>query len=94
MEAIADAFREASALLVIDICHVSSIDATGLRTLAEAAHLVKDRGARFAVNSPPESQMMRVLQQAGLDCVLHIHESVDEALEHWLGDRGGELISP
>ncbi|MEU5402301.1 STAS domain-containing protein [Streptomyces sp. NPDC005963] len=76
---VAAAFERASTepgLVVVDLAGVSFADSTMVNLLIRAH---RELGARFHLAAPSPS-LRRLMDLLGLDCVLHLHDSVDEAL--------------
>ena len=90
MDAIVDAFHEHPELIAVDVSDVLSMDGTGLRVLVEGARRIEEGRVRFAVICPAGSEVARPLDQADVQRVLTVHESLDDALGPWL-DGAGEL---
>ncbi len=88
MESIIDAFHEHPELIAVDLRDVLSMDAAGLGVLAKGARHIEDGRVRFAVICPSDHRVMPLLQLAGIERALNIHESADDALGPWLGEAG------
>ena len=91
MDAISEAFAEGLALLAVDLSEVRFLDAAGLRVLTVSARHIQEARTRFAVICPEESPVRRLLELAGAQRELNVHESASAALRPWLGDEEGEL---
>ena len=65
--------------LLVDLSEVDFIDSTGLGVLIGATKRLQPRGGALAVVCPQE-KICRVFQITGLDLVLAMHASRDEAL--------------
>jgi anti-sigma B factor antagonist len=93
MESIIEAFHERPALILVDLSDVRFMDAAGLGVLAEGARHVHAAGKRLAVVRPSGHVVTGLLQLAGLEPALHVHESANEALERWLDGEAGANTS-
>lgn len=51
----------------------------------------EDARGRFAVVSPSNHRVTRLLQLAGLEHALDVHESGDDALDLWLDSEAREI---
>ena len=90
MDAITEAFAEGPALLAVDLSGVRFMDVAGLRVLTLGGPLVEEgQRTRFAVICPEDNPVGRLLELAGAQRELTVHESAREALRPWLGDADG-----
>lgn len=82
-EAVTRAFADGYRLVLLDFAGVSFIDSTGLGMLVRAHRTADISHAAFAVvhPTPPTRKLIRVL---GLDQLLHIHDSHEQALAELL----------
>ena len=93
MDAITEAFAEGPALLAVDLSGVRFMDAAGLRVLTLGGPLIEEgQRTRFAVICPADNPIAVLLEPAGAQRELTVHESSAEALRPWLG--GGEGAGP
>ena len=90
MDAITEAFAEGPTLLAVDLSGVRFMDAAGLRVLTLGGPLIEEgERTRFAVICPADNPMAVLLEPAGAQRGLTVHESSAEALRPWLGDAEG-----
>lgn len=77
--AVAGALNDGYKLVILDFAHVTFIDSTGLGMLVKSHRTAVGVDARFAVvhPTPTTRKLIRVL---GLDQVLHIYDSHEQAL--------------
>ena len=66
--------------VVVDLDGVSFMDSTGLSVMVAGFSRFKERGLDFVL-SRPQAQVLRVLEISGLDRVLTICDSENDALE-------------
>jgi len=66
--------------LVVDLGEGAWLDGSGLRVLVEATVLLHNREGSLAV-ATRDIRVRRVLELSGLDRILPVFESVDEALQ-------------
>jgi anti-sigma B factor antagonist len=78
-EAIDAAIDESARHLLVDLCEVTFIDSTALGVLVGATKRLHPRDGALAIVCPRE-KIRRVFQITGLDQVLAMHASRDEAL--------------
>jgi anti-anti-sigma factor len=90
METVAVAVAERPELLAVDLSGVEFMDGAGLKVLESAARHVDARHTRFIVICPSDNGLWRLLQIAGLHREAYVHESADEALRPWIGNKEGE----
>lgn len=64
--------------VLVDMERVAYIDSSGIASLAEALHVARRQGRRFALARVPEPAM-KVLRIARLDQVFPIHDVLDPA---------------
>lgn len=65
--------------VIADLTGVEFLDSAGARVLAEADHELDAHGGRLLI--VPSGAVRRVLDLGELDRVLHVHATVDDALE-------------
>ena len=70
---------DSSTALVIDMSEVTFIDSTGISALVAAARRARERGGWIRLAGPQRSPR-RVLTIAGVDSLLPIYDTVDEAV--------------
>ena len=77
--AVSAALAAGAGLVLLDFTGVTFIDSTGLGMLVKSHRSAEARGAVFAVVHPtaPTLKLIRVL---GLDQLLHVYESREQAL--------------
>ena len=90
MESIIEAFAEHPEVIAVDLSELRYMDSAGLRVLLQSARHIEDGGVRFAVVLPSGHRLAQLPQLIGLRQLLHVYESVEEALGPWL-DEAGEL---
>lgn len=64
--------------LILDLTGLTFIDSSGLGVLVWAHHQLAERGSRLCL-AAPGPQVQRVLQISGLDRLLHLYDTLDEA---------------
>ena len=74
-----DALEDSTALLVVDMTDVTFIDSTGLGMLVRSHRAADAASARFAVVHPT-AQTRKLITVLGLDELLHVHDSPEQAL--------------
>ncbi len=79
-QAVADALGDGHLLVLLDLSGVTFVDSTGLSALVSVHLSAEQAGSYLAVVSPRES-VRRVMRLLGVEDVLHLHDSVDEALQ-------------
>lgn len=80
-EAVTQALAESSAdRVVLDLSEVSFMDSSGLAALVHAHKAAEEQRTSLVVSSPT-SRLSRILDLTGLDRVLRVTATVDEALE-------------
>jgi len=87
MDSVAAAVGERPALLAVDLTGVLFMDGAGVKVLESAARHIDAGRTRFTVICPPDNQVRRLLELAGLQREALVHESADEALRPWIGDE-------
>jgi len=70
-------------LVVVDFAEVTFIDSTGLGVLVKSHRKAESLSSRFAVVHPTP-QTRKLIRVLGLDQLLHVYDTEDEAL----ADRG------
>jgi anti-sigma B factor antagonist len=76
-DAIADGYR----LLLLDLSGLSFLDSTGLSALLAIHRDAEARDSRAAIIAPSENAL-RVLEMLGVEQVLNIHDTVDDAVRN------------
>jgi anti-sigma B factor antagonist len=76
---VADATRERSDVLLVDLSGVSFIDSSGLGALVEANERLAREGRRLAVVAPPGSAAAVLLNLTGLGRGLPVYETWQDA---------------
>lgn len=79
-EALSGLIGEAGSRVVADLRRVSFIDSSGVETLLEAHKELGRAGGRLAVVCARGGPVAKVLGITGLDKVLSLHGSVEEAI--------------
>jgi anti-sigma B factor antagonist len=74
-----NAFADGSQVLMLDLSGITFMDSTGISAVLTAHRAAEARGAVVAVIAPSDIAM-RVLQIIGVEHLLHIYDSIDEAL--------------
>jgi anti-anti-sigma factor len=64
---------------MVDLSDVHFIDGTGLTALVGVVHRAREQRTRVAVVVPP-GRLRKVLEEAGLDRIVSLAETVDSAL--------------
>jgi anti-anti-sigma factor len=77
--ALQDAFAEATAGVILDMSQTSYIDSSILAALIAESIEADERGSMLAI-ATGRAGIMRSLEMKGLTRVMHIAESVDEAI--------------
>lgn len=90
MESMIAAFAEHPEVIVVDLTELRFMDSAGLQGLLQSARHIEEGGVRFAVILPSDHPLAQLPQLIGLRRLLHVHESVEDALGPWL-DEAGEL---
>ena len=85
-DAVADAFSDGYQQVLLDFAGVTFIDSTGLGMLVKSHRLAQASGARFAVVHPTP-QTRKLIRVLGLDQVLTIHDSLEQASGDGAGAR-------
>ncbi|MEM7046362.1 MAG: STAS domain-containing protein [Pseudomonadota bacterium] len=65
--------------IVVDCTHLSYVSSAGLRVFLMTAKPIHASGGRFAL-AAVAPQVRKILSMTGLDTVLDLHESVQDAL--------------
>ena len=78
-EAVAGAVTDGYSLVLLDFAGVTFIDSTGLGMLVRAHRTAETAGSTFAVVHPTP-QTRKLIRVLGLDQLLHIHDSHEQAL--------------
>jgi len=65
--------------VLLDLGHVTFIDSTGLGVLVRAHRAAEVRGAGFAVVHPT-AQTRKLMRVLGLDQLLHVYDTYEQAL--------------
>lgn len=65
--------------VVVDMAGVNFLASIGIRTLVLAAKAIAQRGGRMVLLNPDEN-VTKVLQMAGIDTLIPISRSLEEAL--------------
>lgn len=78
-DAVAGALEDGYKHVLLDFAHVTFIDSTGLGVLVKSHRAAEASDARFAVVHPTP-QTRKLIRVLGLDQLLHIYDSVDQAL--------------
>lgn len=78
-DAVHDAIADGFATVLVSLSGVSFIDSTGLSALVQGHRAAEAQGGYLAVVSPSE-QVLQVIQLLGADHLLHLYDSVDDAL--------------
>jgi anti-sigma B factor antagonist len=81
--AVTGALADGYGCVLLDFARVTFIDSTGLGVLVKSHRTAEAAGARFAVVHPTP-QTRKLIRVLGLDQLLHIYDSHEEAL----ADRG------
>jgi anti-sigma B factor antagonist len=68
--------------LLVDLCAVSFIDSTGLRTLLQTRARLAERNRRLALACEPGGPVMRLLQVSGAMVAFDIYPTREWALAH------------
>jgi anti-anti-sigma factor len=87
MESVAAVVAERPELIAVDLSGVEFMDGAGVRVLESAARQIDARRTRLAVICPSDNGVWRLLQLVGLHREAFVHESADEALRPWIGDK-------
>jgi anti-sigma B factor antagonist len=82
------ALESGVSLLVMDLTELTFIDSTGISTLVAAFRRLSESGGSLELVCS-DRNVLRVLELTGLDEVLSIHSSRDQAREVFAGTRGG-----
>ena len=77
--AVSHALADGYTLVLLDFAQVTFIDSTGLGMLVKSHRAAEARQARFAVVHPT-TQTRKLIRVLGLDKLLHIHDSYEQAL--------------
>ena len=78
-EAVLTALDGGHRRVLLDFTHVTFIDSTGLGVLVTSHRRAQSLGARFAVVHPT-SHTRKLIRVLGLDQVLSVYDTADEAL--------------
>ncbi len=78
-DAVASALDGGHKRVLLDFAHVTFIDSTGLGVLVKSHRAAEANDARFAVVHPTP-QTRKLIRVLGLDQLLHIYDSLDQAL--------------
>jgi len=78
-KAIVDAFTQGHHCVLVDLSKVSFIDSTAVTVLLEEHRAAAARGEHLGLVAPGE-QVRRVLALLGLDRVLRVYDSLDDAV--------------
>jgi anti-sigma B factor antagonist len=78
-DAVAGALDGGNRHVLLDFARVTFIDSTGLGMLVKSHRSAEAAGARFAVVHPTP-QTRKLIQVLGLDQLLHIYDSHEQAL--------------
>ncbi len=81
--AVTTALESGRRLVVVDFAEVTFIDSTGLGVLVKSHRKAESLSSRFAV-AHPTPQTRKLIRVLGLDQLLHVYDTRDEAL----ADRG------
>jgi anti-anti-sigma factor len=65
--------------VIIDLSEVSYLASLGIRSLVLSAKAVRSKGGRIALANP-QSMVRQVLVSSGMDAVLPLSDSLDDAL--------------
>jgi anti-sigma B factor antagonist len=76
-DAIGDGYR----LLLLDLSGLSFLDSTGLSALLAIHREAKARDAQAAIIAPSDNAL-RVLEMLGVEQVLNIHDTIEDAVRH------------
>jgi anti-sigma B factor antagonist len=77
-----NAFADGYQILLLDLSGITFMDSTGISSVLTAHRAAQARGAVVAVIAPSDIAM-RVLQLIGVEHLLHIYDTIEEALaEH------------
>jgi anti-sigma B factor antagonist len=79
--AVKEAFAHGRGSVLVDLSGVTFVDSTGLTALVRIHREAEARGTYVAVVAPSRS-VRRVLDLLGLGDVLHVHNTVEQALPH------------
>jgi anti-sigma B factor antagonist len=74
-----DAVRDVSPHVVLDVSGVSFMDSTGLKVLLTISRRAELAGGSFTVAGATRA-VRRILSLTGLDQVLRLHDTVEDAL--------------
>ena len=82
--AVSEALDEAAgtALVVVDLTKVSFLGSPGLAALVEAVSKARQRGGPLRIVVDNARPVVRPIELTGLDDVLALYDTVDEALAH------------
>ena len=78
-DAVTHALEDGFPLVVVDFARVTFIDSTGLGMLVKSHRLAVAAAAHFAVVHP-SPQTRKLIGVLGLDQLLHVHDSLEDAL--------------
>jgi anti-sigma B factor antagonist len=70
--------------VVLDLCDVTFFDSSGLRAAIVAHRELADQGRLLALACQPDSHVRRTFSLAGVETLLSLHPSRQEALEQAL----------
>jgi anti-anti-sigma factor len=77
--AVTDAMTGGAKRAVIDLAGLTYVSSAGIGALAAIASELKGRGGDLRVANP-QGNVLRIFEICGIDKVVHVHHSVDEAL--------------
>ena len=66
--------------LAVDMSRVGYVDSTGMTVLANVAKALELRRQRLAVVAPEGSGVRRLLELVGIDRVVRLHDTLDDAV--------------
>jgi anti-sigma B factor antagonist len=78
-DAIAEAFTAGHRRVLVELSQVSFIDSTGTTALLREHRAADERGERLDLVAPSD-QITRVFHMLGVDDLVHLHASLEEAL--------------
>jgi len=82
-QAVAEALDDAAgAVVILDLTKVTFLGSPGLAALVEAVSKARRRGGPLRMVVDNARQVIRPIELTGLDDVLALYETVDEALAH------------
>jgi anti-sigma B factor antagonist len=71
--------------VVLDLCEVTFFDSSGLRAAIVAHRELADRGRLLVLACQPDGHVRRTFTLAGVEALLSLHPSRQEALDRALG---------